>query len=204
MLTTFPIHINLQNRSCLIIGGGKIAVRRANQLLAAGARISLVHPRRPAALQTPIQEGLITFYPRSFRPEDTRGMVLVMNTFNSTFNLSRVLFRLAMRRGFLLNCHDQPQFSTFIMPALIQRGGLQIGISTGGMSPSISKRLKEDLEKIFDQEFEKYFEWVASRRSEIFKGRSSKKNRYPRLQKFLEDFKLSGKIQYPGRWKKES
>jgi precorrin-2 dehydrogenase/sirohydrochlorin ferrochelatase len=131
-------------------------------------------------------------------------MVLVMNTFNSKHHFSRALFRLAMRRGFLLNCHDQPQFSTFIMPALIQRGGLQIGISTGGMSPSISKRLKEDLEKIFDQEFEEYFEWVAARRSEIFKGRPSKKNRYHRLQKFLEDFKLSGKIQYPGRWKKES
>lgn len=203
MLTTFPIHINLQNRSCLVIGGGKIAVRRANQLLAAGARISMVHPRRPVALQAPIQEGLIRFYPRFFRPGDTRGMVLVMNTFNSKFNLSRALFRLAMRRGFLLNCHDQPQFSTFIMPALVQRGSLQIGISTGGMNPSISKRLKEDMEKIFDHEFEKYFEWVASMRSEIFKGHSSKKNRYPRLQKFLGSFKLSGKIQYPGRWKKK-
>jgi precorrin-2 dehydrogenase/sirohydrochlorin ferrochelatase len=89
------------------------------------------------------------------------------------------------------------------MPALIQRGSLQIGISSSGMSPSLSKRLKEDLEKMFDHEFDQFFQWVASSRLKIIKNHSFKRNRYPGIQELIQGFKVSGKIQYPKGWEKK-
>ncbi len=199
-MTSFPIHLNLENRFCLVIGGAPVAIWRVNQLLSSGARVLWLTRRVPASLKDAVQDGFIRCYSRPFKPSDTRGMVLVMNTFKSKPSLSKALFKLAVKDGFLLNCHDQPQYSTFIMPALLQKGGLQIGISTGGISPYLSRRLKEDLNQIFDGEFVRFLEWVASRRAEVSRSHPLAKSRLPALKRIIEDFRLSGKIHYPKQW----
>jgi precorrin-2 dehydrogenase/sirohydrochlorin ferrochelatase len=129
---------------------------------------------------------------------------LVLNTLKTKPELSRTLLRLATREGFLLNCHDQPLCSNFIMPAIVQRGSLQIGITTGGASPSISKRLREDLEKLFDGEFTAFLDWLAKMRRDLLKSGIPPQKRIELLRKVTRDFTLSGKIRYPKAWRRQA
>ncbi len=201
MLSTFPVSLNLKDRPCLIIGGGSIAANRVEQLSAAGAHVTLVHPRLTPALRKQREGGQIKHLSRSFRLKDIQGMVLVLNTLKTKPELSRALLRLATREGFLLNSHDQPLYSNFIMPAIVQRGHLQIGITTGGASPSISKRLREDLEELFDGEFTAFLDWLARMRRDLLKSDLPLKKRIALLRKVTRDFTLSGKIRYPKAWR---
>jgi precorrin-2 dehydrogenase/sirohydrochlorin ferrochelatase len=117
--------------------------------------------------------------------------------------LSRDLFALAKQKGFLLCATDQPDFSTVTMPALVARGPLRIAISTSGVSPALAKRLRQDLEPLFDERFEVFLEWLDAYRTHLLSTEVNIEKRHQLLRDAVAKVKLHAKIEFPKVEKKD-
>src|SRR5438874_1778652 len=139
----YPVFLDLQDRPVLVVGAGKVALRKTKGLLDAGARVTVVAPEA-----LPDFDGLpLRLVRRRFRPSDLNGAILVFAATNDRRVNHRI--RLAARsRGIPANIADSAAECDFIVPARVQRGDVQIAISTGGKSPRISAELRQKLEEI--------------------------------------------------------
>src|SRR2546426_151631 len=153
----FQINLDVKDRPCIVVGGGDEATEKTNRLLDAGARVTVVSPKLSDELKVLAASARILHRGRRFKASDVDGGIwLVINTVLTDDVLSRDLYNLAKQKGFLLCSTDQPEYSTFTLPALVARGPLRIAISTSGVSPALAKRLREDLEPLFDERSEEH------------------------------------------------
>lgn len=130
--------LDLHGRRCVVIGGGAVAWRKAEGLLAAGAEVLVVAPEVGEMPEGAVIER------RAARLADLDGAVLaVCATDDPAANSA--LAREARRRGVLVNVVDDPDAGDFTVPAVLRRGALQVGVSTGGASPALARRLRDEL-----------------------------------------------------------
>jgi len=153
----FPMFLKLSARPCLVLGAGTIAESKIAGLLEAGGRVRVVAPEATPQVRSWAQSNSIEWHQRSFQPDDLTGMFLVVAA-TSSAELHQRIFEEATRRGVLCNIVDVPVLCDFYYPAVVQRGALQIAISTAGKSPALAQRLRKQLEEQFGPEFE---EWLA-------------------------------------------
>jgi precorrin-2 dehydrogenase / sirohydrochlorin ferrochelatase len=153
----FPMFLKLSARSCLVVGAGVVAESKIASLLEAGGRVSVVAPNATPKVRTWAESGDIDWRQRPFQAEDLDGMFLVVAATSPT-ELHQRIFDEATRRGVLCNIVDVPSLCDFYYPSVVQRGALQIAISTAGLSPALAQRLRKQLEDQFGPEFE---EWLA-------------------------------------------
>ena len=149
--------LKLSARPCLVLGAGTIAESKIAGLLEAGGRVRVVAPEATPKVRFWAQSNSIEWHQRSFQPDDLTGMFLVVAA-TSSAELHQRIFEEATRRGVLCNIVDVPVLCDFYYPAVVQRGALQIAISTAGKSPALAQRLRKQLEEQFGPEFE---EWLA-------------------------------------------
>lgn len=165
----FPIFLKLAGRRVLVVGAGKVAEPKIAGLLDTGAAIKVVALRATKAVREWVRSGLIELEERAFVTDDLRDRVLVVAGTSSPI-LNELIFSEAQRRGVLCNVVDVPEECDFFYPAVVQRGDLQIAISTSGQSPSLAQRLRQQMEKQFGPA---YAEWVAelgATRREVLKS----------------------------------
>lgn len=153
----FPMFLKLSARSCLVVGAGAIAESKIASLLEAGGRVRVVAPQATPQVRSWAQSNAIEWHQRPFEPADLDGMFLVVAATSST-ELHELIFAGASRRGVLCNIVDVPPLCDFYYPSVVQRGALQIAISTAGQSPALAQRLRKQLEDQFGPEYE---EWLA-------------------------------------------
>jgi siroheme synthase-like protein len=197
----YQITLDLTDRPCLVIGGGENAEERVGRLLEARARVTVVSPGLTPRLERLASEGRVAHRRRRFEEGDLEGVFLVMHTVLSDPGLSRRLFDLSRERGFLLNAHDQPDLSNFIMPALVRRGLLRVAVSTSGESPGVAGRVREGLEAVFDEAFGAYLDWVAGQRRRAKAEEPDPERRLRRIRETTEGLRVEGRVQYPEAWK---
>jgi len=147
-----PIFFDVTGRQCVVIGGGEVAARKVESLLEAGARVTVVSPRLSPPLQDAVVRGLVTHIARDYAPGDIRGSVLVYAATDDP-KLHRELAAEARSLGIPINVADEPELCSFIAPAVVKRGALQIAISTGGASPAFAARIRRELEHRFGAEY---------------------------------------------------
>ncbi len=153
----FPMFLKLSARPCLVIGAGTVAESKIASLMEAGGRVRAVAPEATPQVRSWAQSKGIEWHQRPFQPDDLEGMFLVIAATSST-ELQERIFEEARRRGVLCNIVDVPALCDFYYPSVVQRGALQIAISTAGQSPALAQRLRKELEDQFGPEYE---EWVA-------------------------------------------
>ncbi len=153
----FPMFLKLSGRPCLVVGAGTIAESKIVSLLEAGGRLRVVAPEATPQVRSWAQSNEIQWHQRPFEPHDLDGIFLVVADTSST-ELHKRIFEEATRRGVLCNIVDVPPLCDFYYPAVVQRGALQIAISTSGESPALAQRLRKQLEEHFGPEYE---EWLA-------------------------------------------
>jgi precorrin-2 dehydrogenase/sirohydrochlorin ferrochelatase len=153
----FPMFLKLSGRPCLVVGAGTIAESKVASLLEAGGRVRVVAPEATPQVRSWAQSNDIQWHQRPFEPHDLDGVFLVVAATSST-ELHKRIFEEATRRGVLCNIVDVPSLCDFYYPAVVQRGALQIAISTSGQSPALAQRLRKLLEGHFGPEYE---EWLA-------------------------------------------
>lgn len=172
----FPIFVKLEGRPCLVVGGGPIAEGKTTSLLRSGARVTVVSPKVTAALLHRAHRDEILWESRSFQSSDLDGTFLVVAATSSS-ETNAMVYREADQRGILCNAVDQPQDCHFYYPAVVDRGALQIAISTAGLSPSLAQRLRKELEVQFGPEYERLVEWLGRVRSGLMSQSSDFESR---------------------------
>jgi len=153
----FPMFLKLSTRPCLVIGAGTSAETKIAGLLGTGGKIRVVAPEATAQVRSWAQSEAIEWHQRPFQPSDLEGIFLVVAATSST-ELHERIFALATQLGVLCNIVDVPPLCDFYYPSVVQRGALQIAVSTAGLSPALAQRLRKQLETEFGPEYE---EWLA-------------------------------------------
>jgi precorrin-2 dehydrogenase len=162
----FPIFLKLEGKPCLVVGGGPIAEGKITGLLRSGASVTVVSPDLTVALAGYAHSNAINWIQRTFEVGDLDGVFLVVAA-TSSFEANAFIYYEADRRGILCNAVDQPRQCHFYYPAVVDRGPLQIAISTAGLSPSLAQRLRKELEDQFGPEYERWVEWLGRVRSAL-------------------------------------
>jgi precorrin-2 dehydrogenase/sirohydrochlorin ferrochelatase len=167
MANLFPIFLKLEGRRVLVVGAGSIAEQRLDGLLRAGTEIHVVAPQAKDSIQQLALDHQLRWSTREFAPSDLEEVVLVIAaTGNPEVNES--IYREAEARGVLCNAVDEPERCHFYYPAVVQRGDLQIAISTAGHSPALAQRIRKQLEQQFDAGYADWLTWLGQVRRRLF------------------------------------
>ncbi|WP_455375086.1 siroheme synthase CysG [Kaarinaea lacus] len=143
----FPMFFELENRPCLVVGGGDVAARKVSLLIRAGGKVSVISPQLCESLQGRLNAGEITHLNKSFEADDLTNYVLVIAaTDDATVN--RQISEIAQQKNIPVNVVDQPEHCSFIVPSIIDRSPVQVAVSTGGASPVLARLLRAQLETI--------------------------------------------------------
>lgn len=137
-----PMFVSLANRECLVVGAGPIGVQKTKSLLAAGARVTIVDPNAEWPKSEMIDATNPTVVARIFEPSDVRGMMVVIGATDDP-DAQRLIYDAARAAGALVNIVDVPELCDFIYAATLERGDLQIAVSTGGRFPSLAAKLRD-------------------------------------------------------------
>ncbi|MCI8422653.1 MAG: bifunctional precorrin-2 dehydrogenase/sirohydrochlorin ferrochelatase [Lawsonibacter sp.] len=156
----FPFFIELAGRPGLIAGGGEVALRKVERLLPYGPRLTMVAPRFHPALEALPN---LARAQRPFQTEDLEGMDFVVAATDDP-QINRQIAGLCRSRRILVNAVDDREACTFLFPALVQRGSLSVGISTGGASPTAAQWLKEQVESLLPQKLDSILAWLEEQR----------------------------------------
>lgn len=192
------INLDVKDRLCLVVGGGEEATEKANRLLDAQAKVTIISPTLTESLKSLAASARILHRGRRFRSSDVdEGVWLVMNTVRSDQVLSRDLLALSKQKGFLLCSTDQPEYSTFTMPAVVAKGPLRIAISTSGVSPALASRLRQDLEPLFDSRFEVFLEYLDAYRAHLQQTEPNVEKRRELLRDAVAKVRVQAKIEFP-------
>ncbi len=196
----FQISLNLQGRFCAVIGGEDEAAQKTSLLLESGAKVVVVNPTLNVPLRKLTASGAILHRGRRFRSTDTQGVFMVLNTLADETELAQSLKASAETERFLVWSIDRPELSNVMMPAVVRRGALRLAISTSGASPALAGVLRRNCETIFDEEFEKFVEWLGAVREDVRAAEPGPEKRKAKLKSAVEGFHLTGNVAYPPAW----
>lgn len=143
----FPMFFQLENRPCLVVGGGDVAARKVSLLVRAGGKVSVISPQLCESLQGRLNAGEITHLNKSFAAEDLSNYVLVIAATDDAA-VNRQISEIAQQKNIPVNVVDQPEHCSFIVPSIIDRSPVQVAVSTGGASPVLARLLRAQLETI--------------------------------------------------------
>lgn len=160
-----PISVELENKPCTVIGGGKVALRRVKALLAEGAKVTVISPDLLSELALLVDGVQLKWHSRPFQDGDTIGAFLVI----AATNLRAVNAQIGVEcnRSQLINIVDDPTGSNFYFPAIGRKGLLTVAVSTEGASPLLAKKIRDDMMRSFDDDFEHFVYFVKEARERI-------------------------------------
>jgi precorrin-2 dehydrogenase len=194
-MSLLPIFVKLRDRLAVVIGGGVVAQGKIEGLFAAEARVRVVAPQVTPAIAQWIAQGKVEWRAKEFAPADLDGAYLAIAA-TSAPGVNAAVFVEADTRGILCNAVDDIENCHFYYGSVVQRGDLQIAISTNGKSPALAQRLRLQLEKQFGPEYELWLEWLGAARELLRAGDGSTDSKkvllhhlasQPMFERFLDE-----------------
>ena len=171
-MSLLPIFVKLRGRLVLVVGGGVVAEGKIGGLFAAEARVRLVAPEVTPTIADWIGQGRVEWRQKQFEAADLDGAWLVIAA-TSAPGVNQSVFHHAEARGILCNAVDDIENCHFYYGSVVQRGDLQIAISTNGKSPALAQRIRLLLEKQFGPEYQLWLEWLGAARELLRAGQGS-------------------------------
>lgn len=161
-----PVVLELTGRRCLVVGGGSVAERKVEALLAASARVTVVSRCVTTALQVHARAGHLRLVMRRYRDHDLAGQALVFVA-TGDHVLNAAVTRDARARGVWVNTADDPSHCDFTLPSVLRRSELTVAVSTGGTSPALARAIREELESYFTEDYGRLARVSAEARREL-------------------------------------
>ena len=162
----YPISLDISGRRCVVIGGGEVALRKVRALLEHGAMVQVVSPDLCPELEELLAAGRIMAVKRAYEAGDLQDAFVVVAATDDVA-VNKLVADEAARRRTLVNVVDMPNLSNFIVPSCLRRGDLTVAVSTGGRSPALAHRIKEEIEKHIGEEYALLTSMVGQARSEV-------------------------------------
>lgn len=178
----YPVNINLDNMNVLVIGGGKVAFRKCRNFGDFGKSVTAVSPT--------FEEGFselenVKLIKREFEERDLNNInMAVIATNNRKLNVE--ISDMCRKRNIITNVVDDIDKSDFTVSSYVKRGNLLIGVSTGGTSPSLSAKIKRELEEKYGEEYEEYTLILGKLRKIIIKKYEDKSERKKQLNRLVK------------------
>lgn len=195
----YPIMMNLSGRRCLVVGGGAVAERKVKSLLQAGAHVTIVSAEFTEGLMEMENHADVVLYRQPFDSSimidgssDFVPYTLVVAATNDA-KVNAYVHELASRQGKPVNVVDQPQLSSFIVPSVVRRGKLVIAVSTGGASPSAARKIAQELDNAYGEEYETYLDFLSDLRL-LIQSRVADKQARQRVFKEMLEWDVLAKI----------
>lgn len=174
---SYPVMLNLEERLVLVVGGGRVALRKVRGLLEAGALVRLVSPELCRDLAPLTDHQNLEWLERGYETLDLEGCWLAVAATDDR-EVNQRIGREAHRAGVWVNVADEPENCGFTVPASLRRGELTLAVSTGGASPLLAARIRDNLAELFDPCWADYCGLLAKLRARILEaGRGSDENR---------------------------
>jgi precorrin-2 dehydrogenase len=170
----YPVALLLQDRSCLVVGGGHIAARKVRGLLAAGARVDIVAKEvLPPVRSLDGTPGVDRIEERPYRRGELAGYWLAVAATGDS-EVNQAVFDDGVAAHVWVNSADDPASCSFILPAVARQGPVSVAISTSGYSPALASWLKQHAAEHMGPELAELAELLADARARLkAEGRST-------------------------------
>lgn len=162
----YPVFLEMKQRRCVVIGGGTVAERRVEGLVAARAGVTVISPAITERLARLHEQGAIRHLAREHRPGDLTGCELAFVAMDDP-ELNAAACREARSRFVWVNSADDPAQCDFILPAVLRRGGLVVTVSTGGESPAVTRAIREELDEYIGSDYAQLVQIAGEVRKEL-------------------------------------
>jgi precorrin-2 dehydrogenase/sirohydrochlorin ferrochelatase len=186
MAGRYLVSLDLENKKCLVAGGGNVAERKVRSLLECGALVSVVSPVITPALASMAEEGLILYRRGHYQSSDLDGVFLVFGA-TGREEVNRQIAEDCAGLGLIVNIVDDPAKCSFYVPATVRRGHLAIAVSTGGKSPLLARKIREELELVYGPQYAEFLEILGALREEVIKNVSDPGKKKKILEDLLSD-----------------
>ncbi len=184
-MNLYPVNLDLQNRICLIFGGGTVAARKIGALVSCGAAVSVISPEVLPVIEKRAEAGKITWLRRSYQRGDMDGAFLVFAATGSR-TVQQAIVDEAREKSILVNSASQPEACTFQVPAKVRRGKFLLTVSTGGGSPALASKLRKKLEKEYGPEYQQFIELMSYVRGKIISDGNTQESHKAVFEKLLQ------------------
>lgn len=169
----YPIQLNMGNRSVLLVGAGRIALRKCKELIDAGAKIIVVAPRGQEQFSLWEQEEKITWLHREYQESDLEKKEFVFVAVDEE-QVTRRIVKEALSRNLWVNSSDQRYPGNFTIPAKVRQGDLLLTVSTFGKSPGVARQIREEWQKEYGSIWQEYLLLIGNLRKELLSQKNSK------------------------------
>lgn len=160
----YPLFIDLHDQPVVVVGAGAVAERKVNTLLEHGARVTVIATEATPAIQELAQQGRLTWHERAYEPGDLTGALLAIAA-TSSRAVNEAVYSEAAARPMLVNVVDVPDLCNAIVPSIMERGNLEIAVSTCGASPETAQSIRHGLEDRFPAWWADYMKVVGEVRT---------------------------------------
>ena len=179
----YPINLDVTGKSCVVIGGGEVALRKIRGLLSAGANVKVIAPKICAGVEELFKQGEISLTRKNFS-EELLGDEIILIAATDNAEINQRAATAAQARKILVNVVNSSG-GNFNVPSTIRRGELMLTVSTGGKSPAFSRFVREMLELELGENFEAGLKIISERRREVKRLLPNPKARQNFWQKLL-------------------
>lgn len=169
----YPIVMNLTGCRCLVVGGGEVALRKAQSLVKAGAYVKVIAPDVVEEME--LLEG-VQVEKRDWQVGDASGYTLIFAATDDPA-VNAAVSAEARANGIPVNVVDDPELCSFIVPACVRRGDLLIAVTTSGKSPALSKRIRVELEKSYGPEYAEFVDLLGEMRCAVKRKYDNQRDR---------------------------
>lgn len=161
----YPISLKIEGKPCVVAGGGKIAYFKLVSLIQAKAKVTVVSPIIIPEIEKLYEDGKIDVLQKEIEDADYKDAYLIIAATNDQA-INREIYE-NIKDTKLVNVVSDSEIGNFHIPATLNRGKLQISVATGGASPTLAKKIRDDLKEIFDESYEEYLEFLYEARMKI-------------------------------------
>jgi len=144
----YPIFLDIRDRRCVVIGGGDLGKEKVDRLLEFGAKVVVVSTQISSDLVQTVDNDKLAWVQRSYRYGDLEGAFIALVVDTSDTSINQSVYKEAKERNIPLNVADVTHLCTWITPAIVKRGDVIVAASTGGASPALARKMREELSGI--------------------------------------------------------
>lgn len=181
----YPVFLKIKDRLCVVVGGGNVAERKVKTLLNDGARVKVISPALSEDLQALVNDGSILWEPRGYQLGDLQGAYLAFAATNRK-DINEQVYYDGSQAAIPVNTIDNQELCDFIVPSRVERGKLQIAISTSGASPALTKHLRQELENHFGDEYDLFLDWMQQLRNWLLENEPAEAKRREIFQQVVK------------------